>query len=180
MKNRFFSWLARFIYQHQRLWLLIIKYAEHRPYYHLANFDGSPYMSRWWLMPKWCLELKSEGIYWPKSWLPFVIRLHHIRSEDKDRDLHDHPADYRTLLIDGKYVEQDIFNVLHFHAQGSSRSARAETFHKIINVSEGGVWTIFIMKNRHNSWGFLKDGFKIHWREYVDQKQLIVERDRER
>lgn len=166
MINWLFNRLASFIANSPYVIAWIKTYAAARPYSHLTHNDGKPYMSRWWLMPRWLLAPDETGHLFPKGWVPIKIRLHHIHSEDYDRDLHDHPADYRTMLIDGYYVEEDVFGNRRGYLAGDSRCARAETFHRISMVSEKGVWTIFMMGKKRLSWGFLVNGHKVPWRKY--------------
>jgi len=164
--NKFWLHLAAFIASKPRLVDFIISTGHRNPYMHLQHSDGSDYMGRWWLMPKWLLTPDEKGDPYPKKWCPFLIRLHHIRSEDWDRDIHDHPADYRTILLRGYYLELDIYGHLNLRQQGETKAARAETWHRITEISPGGVWTIFIMKPKRNEWGFLVNGRKVPWREY--------------
>lgn len=166
IKEKIFSGIASLIGKHQWLKQLVFNYAFAHPYQHLVHKDGVPYMGRWWLMPHWMLKPDEKGDPEPKKWVPIKIRLHHIRTEDYDRNFHDHPSDYRTLIIDGWYVERDLFGVDRTFSAGSSRSARAETFHRIVEVSPGGTWTIFIMWKKRNSWGFIVNDKKVHWRDF--------------
>jgi hypothetical protein len=170
MKEKLWQHLAGFIATRPQLVDRVIAIGKRNAYSHLYHYDGSDYMGRWWLMPRWLCKLDEHGFPFPFDWLPFIVRLHHIRSEDWDRDLHDHPADYRTILLRGWYVEEDIYGKKWTHLSGSTRTARAETFHRITQVSEGGVWTIFIMRKKRNDWGFLKDGKKVPWRRYAAQQ----------
>ncbi len=170
MKNAIYTWLASLISSNGWLLRLVLRFGWARPYKHIKHFDGKPYMNRWWLMPKWMFVLDKDGYPEPPEWFFFRIRLHHIITEDYDRDLHDHPADYRTLIISGWYIERDIYGVERVFSAGSSREARAENFHRIIKVSPGGVWTIFIMKQKRNEWGFFKGDRKIPWREYFGRQ----------
>lgn len=146
----------------------IKKIGVRSPYQHIKNNDGTPYMDRWWLMPKFLLTTDENGDAYPYSWCPFIIRLHHIRTSDYDRDLHDHPADYRTILIDGWYVEQNIYGNHQALVCGDTKFARAENFHRITDISDNGVWTIFIMRKKRNEWGFFVNGFKMSWRDYAN------------
>lgn len=159
--------LATFVASRPALVDRLIARAERTPYFHIVDSDGSVYMRRWWLMPTWCLELDDAGHLMPRSWMPFSIRIHHICRPDHDRDLHDHPFNYRTVILRGGYVEEDIFGDMHVRFEGDTVAATANTFHRIAHVSDGGVWTLFIMGRRINAWGFLCGGRKVHWRKYL-------------
>lgn len=159
--------IARFIAAHPRLVDWLIARAQRTPYFHIAGEEGV-YMRRWWLMPRWTLKADERGNLMPKAWMPFSVRVHHICLPDHDRDLHDHPFNYRTVILRGCYVEEDIFSVRRSRIPGDTVAATAQTFHRIASVSkDGGVWTLFIMGRRINPWGFLVGGRKVHWRAYL-------------
>lgn len=154
----------------------LVAFAQRRPYFHIHGPDGSVYMSRWWLMPRFmlCVNSKTQALE-PKAWhlplwrwlAPLSIRLHHIAQPDQDRELHDHPFDYRTLILRGWYVEENVFGEFTDRLTGDTARARAQTFHRIAHVSGGGVWTLFVCHPRINEWGFLVGGRKVHWRTYL-------------
>lgn len=173
MIDRFFNGLARYIANSPRIKERLHLYAMKRPFFHIWGDDG-PYMERFWLMPMWALKLKlkiGDGwmieYYVPRwKWLP-RIRLHIIHRPDEDRALHDHPADYRTLVIDGYYMQEVLTGARLFHPPGTSYAARAEHFHRIAEVSPGGgATTIFILGPKRQEWGFLVEDRKILNRDY--------------
>lgn len=43
-------------------------------------------------------------------------------------------------------------------------------YHRIIEVSDGGVWTLFITWKYQGTWGFLVDGVKVPYRKYLGVK----------
>jgi hypothetical protein len=149
--NRFFWRVIADLVTGDRLRPWLIRQAQKRPYFHIGE-----YMHRWWLVP-------------PTWRLPFCIRIHHILRADADPYLHDHPFDWRTIILDGWYREEDVFGTMRLRLAGDTRAASAETLHRIDEVSEGGVWTMFIIGKRRNEWGFMvgNPSRKIHWREYV-------------
>ena len=130
--------------------------THYQPYFHL---DG--YMNRVWIMPKFTLTLDENGYLHPKKWMPFSIRLHYIRRQDIGNCLHDHPANYRTIILSGYYWELDIKGNFHKRLAGFTKRAKATNYHRITNVSAGGVYTLFIMTKHYNKWGFLVDGKKV-------------------
>lgn len=156
---------------------LLFAYAFRHPHKHLVDQNGSLYMGRWHLIDeydystehRWAdsrgnvhttpisggrnkvskLLQKLTG-YWS-------ARLHHINRPDHDRDLHNHPFEYRTFVVRGWYTE------VYLNAQGVevTRTIRAGqtvhsggTFHRITAVSPGGVWTVFVMSKNTGKWGF--------------------------
>lgn len=158
----------------EKLWRIISKFcarpavadflihtAMRRPYLHIGD-----YMLRYWLVPF--------------SWgLPFSIRIHHIKRPDADPFLHDHPWNWRTIVLRGSYLEETVFGDFVWRKQGQTRSATAETFHRIAEVDPEGVWTLFIMGRRRNRWGFMagNPARKIYYRDYIsvnDRGELQV------
>lgn len=112
-------------------------------------------------------------------------RLHWIRKADADRELHDHPFNYRTFVLEGWYDEEYIkpehmnasmlrtwqgsrsrlhpdtvrsMTTSRFIRSGTSVAAEEGQFHRIADVNDGGVWTLFFMGKDTGKWGFLVDG----------------------
>jgi hypothetical protein len=152
----------------------IIRYAQRKPFFHLNG-----YMRRWWAMPRWLLEPNEHDVLEPRWW-PFAIRVHHILRADADPYLHDHPWPWRTIILRGWYEEEDVFGDIHIRLEGETRCAQAETFHRITRVSDGGVWTLFIMGRWSHRWGFMvgNPARKVYYRDYEsenDRGALVAE-----
>jgi len=128
----------------------LIRRSKSTPFKHLGG-----YMLRWWLMPRWMLTHDDEGYLEPKRWLPFGIRIHHILREDADPYLHSHPFAWRTIILKGFYVEEDVWGNRHVRLPGDTRLATPETLHRIDSVCERGVWTLFIVGRKKSPWGFM-------------------------
>jgi hypothetical protein len=165
VKALFWKLLAWAIATRPQLVDALINRAKKTPYFHL---DG--YMRRWWLLPRWLIGADQYGNPFPRAWLPISARVHHILRADNERELHDHPFDYRTIILKGWYVEEDIFGELHYRGTGDTVANRAQTFHRIATVSPGGVWTLFIISRRINRWGFLVGGRKVYYKDYFGQE----------
>ena len=110
----------------------------------------------------------------PYEWrLPFAIRIHHIMRPDADPYLHDHPWAWRTIVLRGWYLEEDVFGTPQLRRAGETRAASAETLHRIDRVSEGGVWTLFITGRKCNAWGFVVPGNgmprKVYHQNYISE-----------
>lgn len=134
--------------------------------------EGGVYMRRWWCLPDFCLRIDENGHLFPKKWVRWAPRVHHIVREDRDDHLHDHPFPFRTFILNGWYDEEDIFGAVHRRSEGQTRKANAETFHRINAVSEGGVWTLFVCGKRVHEWGFLVDSRKVGWRAYFQRFKI--------
>lgn len=152
----------------------LIRRAARTPYSHL---DG--YMERYWLVPYasadagegcgpvsvWC-----RPIAWAFQRFGIALRIHHILREDWAPHHHDHPWHARSFILRGFYFEERTHNRwrrLHFRGPGTSSTIWYEQFHKITQVSIGGVWTLFVTREYQGGWGFLVDGVKVPWREYT-------------
>ena len=144
----------------------LIQRAKRTPYTHIPG-----YMNRYWLLNAY----ESRRYI---RWLPSV-RVHHILRRDNDRHKHDHPWDARTVVLHGHYEEAKIINhgfdgIGYFEQYDYNRREAGDTapilygnYHSITEVSEGGVWTLFITFGYRGPWGFLVDGVKVPWREYM-------------
>jgi len=139
---------------------LLIERAMRTPYTHLPG-----YMNRYWLFNAYRKVNGNEVT--PIPWLP-SIRIHHILRKDADRDLHDHPWDARTIILKGYYIEHRLNGVFARYVGDTARVLFGE-YHTITEVSPEGVWTLFITFGYKGTWGFLVDGAKVPWREYMAQ-----------
>ena len=172
----------------------LIERSKRTPYYPIKSRDGTElYMDRWWLFNPYSKD--AEGNAGPPrwSWLPSV-RVHHICVPDDDGHLHDHPWNARTILLRGWYCEERPLQpgdralraaesyVLHgkapaFEARSMFRRKLGYTgrvlfgqYHRISEVSPGGVYTLWFTWRYRGTWGFLVDGKKIPWRDYLAEK----------
>lgn len=162
------SALAGWLADSPRVVALIQRVAARTPYFDIYGPGGTLYMRRWWLMPRWCLRFDPLlGYPMPKPWMPFSVRVHHIVRPDADRHLHDHPFNFRTLLLQGSYIEQTEGGRFKAVFAGDTYRSPAARFHRIDDVDREGVWSLFIMGRRVNDWGFLVDGHKVAWRQYL-------------
>jgi len=142
----------------------LIRRAQRTPYAHIMSADGtSCYMGRWWLFNPYPSSDGPKRSGW--GWLPSV-RIHHIRRPDQDRDHHDHPWNARTIILKGWYCEErgDRFT---YRVPGNTATLRFGEYHRIDEVSPGGVWTLFITGRKRGTWGFRVDGQKVPWRQYL-------------
>lgn len=164
----------------------IIAIAQRNPYFNLTHRDGSPYMDRWWLLPRCllCEVTDHEGTYWkPVSWLPFAPRVHWIRSSDLDRHLHDHPFGYVTWILSSGYWEVLPVSIdprlttnaagedrepitWAWHEPGTILRRRATDRHRITVASHAGAWTLFLAFRKVQVWGFYTRTGKVYWWNY--------------
>ena len=168
MIERFWTLVAKFIARPKVLQALYRR-AEKTPYFHLKG-----YMDRWWLLnPITTQSVMVDGqpidMKFPKyRWLPVSIRLHHILRADHARDKHNHPGSFRTLIGKGWYIEhREDGQEGHLRVEGQTSKLLNGEFHHVSMVSEGGVWTVFIMWGWTGQWGFkLPDGRVVPHQKY--------------
>lgn len=135
----------------------IIKRAMRTPDEHLPG-----YMHRYWLFNRYDRETREPK--YPR--IPFSIRVHHILREDHGRDEHDHPWNARTVILRGGYIEQrGRRSFVRF--PGDTATLKYGEFHSVTWCALGGTWTLFIMGRYRGRWGFLVDGKKVDFKEYL-------------
>jgi hypothetical protein len=138
----------------------IIKRAMRTPDEHLPG-----YMERYWLFNKYDRDTRKPK--YPR--IPFSIRVHHILREDHGRDHHDHPWNARTIILRGGYIEHRGVDGVFGRIPGDTATLKFGEFHRISYVTLLGVWTIFIMGRYRGRWGFLVDGQKVDYRDYLNK-----------
>lgn len=108
--------------------------------------------------------------------------------------LHNHPWNARTIILRGFYTEKRLVkgdvreealidlrqSGLHEEVvqaarvtetitrqAGDTAALRFGEYHRISEVSEDGVYTLFISGKWRGVWGFLVDGVKVPWKKYL-------------
>ena len=114
----------------------------------ITNGGNAPYMLRWVLQTRW-----------------FSIRIHKILASDQERDLHDHPWNFTSVMLSGFYAE-----VSPEYPNGRIYSApciirrRADYPHRLILCAP--VWTLVFSGPKIRDWGFLTEKGWIPWQRY--------------
>ncbi len=154
-----------------RSWL--ISRALKTPYIHIMK-GGNLYMQRFWLFNPY--QLGAEKTLWERfmAKLPSA-RIHWIVRPDDDRHLHDHPWQARTIILDGAYTERRLSafssrpdgTLQNTLGAGDTMAWGLNDYHSIETVSPGGVWTLFITWKYQGTWGFLVDGKKVPYKQYL-------------
>lgn len=107
----------------------------------IRNCDGDPCLVRWRLI-------------WT-NW--FSLYLHHILRSDQDRELHDHPWSFTTLILAGGYVEEtrrgDSIR-WQLHRPGELLHRPAPWAHRLILDMDRPAWTLVFVGPRKRRWGF--------------------------
>lgn len=123
----------------------------------VKQVDGKPtlYLRRWFI--------------WRCKY--FNVFLHYIPQPDNDRDPHDHPWTFVSLLLSGGYIEK-VFNAVREEVATNYRLAPSigyrpgETVHYITHVDPMTVTLVFT-SNYFREWGFITSNGWVDWRKYL-------------
>jgi len=80
----------------------------------------------------------------------FQVLLHRIYRPDRQRDLHDHPWDFLSLILCGAYVENTPDGL---RERWWWNWKRAEDRHSIRAVNRSPVWTLVFCGRKRRTWG---------------------------
>lgn len=117
---------------------------------------------RWLLLTKEIVSKTGELHFrrWRLLQTPlFGLYVHNILKSDEDKDPHDHPWWFVTLVLAGGYFEDRVSiygdaKSHHVHDRWSVASCRTTEFHKIRLM--GPTWTLVLTGPRiHDLWGYL-------------------------
>lgn len=102
------------------------------------------------------------------------IRLHNFLRPDDERDPHDHPWWFITILLRGSYVDETTFEDgtvgLDYLRRGSVRFRPAQHRHKVKTYE---AWTLIITGRNARQWGFW-ERLPDHWsQKFHDAKQYF-------
>jgi len=120
----------------------------------ITNAAGEPYLRRYYLV-----QTRWGSVY-----------LHEIMRSDEDRDLHDHPWNFVSLVLRRGYTEHLLGG--HTRYCGFSRVIfhRAEDAHKVELSGTGTTWTLVIVGRKRRDWGFVTSNGWVQHEQYFDQK----------
>jgi hypothetical protein len=138
--------------------------------------------------------VENDGVYmkrWRIIHTPwFGLRVHNIVRSDQDRELHDHPFWFISLVLKGGYIEETPDGLKKYYGPGSvlMRSAAAlhrldltknlvreqiSIYHSDVIEKEVPAWTLVIRGPKVRQWGFLTpDGWvpSHAWRKYIEAR----------
>ncbi len=132
--------------------------------------NGDVYMRRWLIGPR-----------------AFGIRLHNIIRSDSDRELHDHPFTFFSIVLCGGYHEETSSGLIEWYGPGSIIFRRAEELHRLdlepkraqivkgrIIRREKSAWTLVFRGPYRRTWGFMTEKGWIPWQEFCDEKNFVT------
>lgn len=153
------------IVSHPKVFNYLLKKAKKTPYTHIyGEQDKELYMERYWLFNPY----PKTGDPRRYNWFPLSIRIHKIVKPDNDRHLHDHPWNARTFILKGWYKEErSKGGRWYVRRTGDTATLNFGEYHRIIEICEGGVYTLFVTGKYRGTWGFLVDGLKVNYKKYL-------------
>lgn len=102
----------------------------------------------------------------------FAVYIHQILRSDMDKDMHDHPWSFASIILKGSYREawtaHPYFDETKYaiHSPGDVITHHAEDVHQITVLSPS-VWTLVFTSGRSRVWGYrLADGSWIDFKKY--------------
>lgn len=102
--------------------------------------NGLPYLTRYYL-------LGTRSSRW-------ALHLHHIHQSDTDRDLHDHPWGFWSLILKGGYYEMTSKGFA-WKRVGSLLRRPATWKHRVVLwCMSSEVWTLVLRFPYERKWGF--------------------------
>lgn len=120
--------------------------------------EGDPYLDR----------LRVVQTPW------FGVYLHHIHRADIERDPHDHPWWFASLVLAGAYAEDvrpdktdEGYGVLRLRKRWSLRCLDRSAAHRITGI-DGPLWTLVLTGPRRGDWGFWPEGRFVPWQKYLE------------
>jgi hypothetical protein len=118
-------------------------------------------------------EVVQGGEVYLRRWFLFRSRrfsvyLHKICLPDKDADLHDHPWDFTTYCIKGRYADigKDTIDVV---MAGEKRVRKAEHAHIVVVDPKAPAWTLVCRGRYRRAWYYhTRDRGMVFWRTYLN------------
>jgi len=111
------------------------------------------------------------------------LYVHWIFRPDHDRELHDHPWSFASLIVRGGYQEEipkyssdsDPFSRwsrLQSWNRWSVHRMKATDRHRIVSLNRTPTMTVCLVGRREREWGFwMADGLWMQWEEFIAMKQ---------
>lgn len=127
-----------------------------RPHQIITNDVGVPYLERWYVFPK-------------NRW--FKVYVHRFLRSDEDRALHDHPWDFVSVILRGRYIEhREQGSTLRLPFSVAYRPAetrhRVQLYRNLVTGIEDPCLTLIVTGPKVREWGFWCAERFVHWRQW--------------
>lgn len=99
------------------------------------------------------------------------VCVHHFHRGDEDRDCHDHPFSFLSLILRGRYREH-LYDGTSVDRGVLSLRYRSSLHRHRIELLGKPCWTLCIKRASDREWGFWPDGVFVPWRTYLRSKGL--------
>ena len=93
------------------------------------------------------------------------FRLHHIVRSDADRELHDHPFSFVSIILRGGYWEHLADGTRTWHGPGSILFRSAEVLHRL--ELPRPAWTFVFRGPIRRPWGFMTAFGWVPWQRFT-------------
>lgn len=97
--------------------------------------DKEVYLKRWRIETPW-----------------FSIRLHHWFHSDDNRNMHDHPWNFYTLILKGSYLDESKYGAERVKA--GRIYYRPATHAHWVHLDKSRVWSLILTGPKIRRWGF--------------------------
>lgn len=81
----------------------------------------------------------------------FALYVHKISKADEDQYLHSHPWNFIGVILSGAYREKTNEGI-NLRRAGSILAGTRNYFHKIAEIVDGPVFTLFFVFGKHKPW----------------------------
>lgn len=131
-----------------------------------GKVDGPVYLKRYFLVRN-DDESRSSGLTLVRRGNGPQLYLHHILRSDGDRELHDHPWGFVSIILGGGYREETPERTSR-KWPGMVLFRRAEHRHRL--HLDRPAWSLVFTSGKKRAWGFWRAGSFIPWRNFVARK----------
>jgi hypothetical protein len=100
----------------------------------------------------------------------FSIWIHGIYESDQDLHLHNHPWDFKSIVLKGSYIELTEKGFV-WQTPLKFNSRNGENFHKIYKLLTPVVYTLFFVTPTKREWGYEVNGEFITHEKYRELKK---------
>jgi len=103
--------------------------------------------------------------------LGISVCFHNFHRGDEERDCHDHPFSFLSLILRGRYREH-MYDGSAAERGALSLRYRPSSHRHRIELVKKPCWTLCVKRAAEREWGFWPDGVFVPWREYLLSKGL--------
>lgn len=121
-----------------------------------SDLISSDYMRRWTFSTPWGM-----------------LRLHNILRSDSREHFHDHPFDFKSVILKGGYTEYTPNREPRKYVQLDVNVKKAEDLHYLVLNSES-VWTFVFAGLRRRDWGFQTEHGWVTASKYDDYLRILA------